>query len=246
MRLPCFNPALPLGIFDLDPHIQIDHGPPMRIRCFVQGCEHWLIPPTRGRKGEVCPTHGIMCSRSPTYIYKDVRNNVIVAKDLLANRIVGHPFKVESWRFGNERGEDALTFNVFRSFQEAGCLNLIARYITGLEDEAEPRLFLWGLELTDDSLTPWDLLIAGRDRFERRLPVNRPKTESDIGLLLGGRYLILIEAKFTSPNTFYTNGPRRDAQSLTKDELINIYSDLTLHYLDRERAIAADRVYYQL
>jgi hypothetical protein len=241
-----FNPALPFGIFDLDPNVQTDPGPPMRIRCFVNGCTHFLIPPARGRKGETCPAHGIMCSRSPTYIYSDVRKNIIVAQDLLADRIVGHRWKVESHRFGHERSEDALTYNLFRSFQEAGALNYIARLITGLDAEDEPRLFLWGLELTDDSLRPWDLLIAARRRFERRLPVKRPKTEPDIGLYLPGQYLALIEAKFCSPNTFYLDGPRRDPQSLTKEELLNRYCDLSLRYLDREEAGQADRVYYQL
>jgi hypothetical protein len=241
-----FNPALPLGTLDLDPNVQFDPGPPLRIRCFVSGCNHYLIPPARGRRGETCPTHGITCSRSPTYVYADVRRNIITARDLLADRIVGHPFKVESWRFGNERGEDALSFNLFRSFQEARCLNLIGRYVTGLDAEEEPRLYLWGLDLTDDSLRPWDLLIQARKRFERRLPVKRPKTEPDVGLFLPGQYLALLEAKFCSPNPFYPNGPRKDAQSLTKDELLDRYADVTLRYLDRQRAVQADRVYYQL
>lgn len=238
--------ALPYGLLDLDPLIQTDAGPPLRVKCYVNGCEEYLLPPARSRKGQLCPEHGITCSLSPTYIYADVRKNIIVAKELLATRIVGHPFKVETWRFGNERGEDALSFNCFRSLQEAACLNYIGRYVTGLDTEEEPRLFLWGLELTDDSLKPWDLLLAARERFERRLPVKRPKTEPDIGLYLPGRYLVLVEAKFGSPNTFYADGNRRDTQSLTKEELINIYSDLTLRYLDRDQAARAERIFYQL
>src|SRR5262249_29681667 len=176
----------------------------------------------------------------------DPRRNIIVAQDLLATRIVGHKFPVSTHRYGWEKSEDALTFNVLRSFQEARCLNYIARYITGLDFEDEPRLYLWGLDLTDDSLEPWDLLVAARRRFERKLPVKRPRTEPDIGLWLPSRYLILTEAKFTSPNTFYTDGERRDSQSLTRDELLNIYSDLSLRILDREAAARAERVYYQL
>lgn len=237
---------LPYGILDLDPVVMIDPGPPLRIKCFVEACNQFLIPPTRERRGEVCPVHGIRCTRSGTYIYSDVRQNIIVSQDLLADRIVGHPFKVETWRFGNERGEDALTFNVFRSFQLVQCLNYIGRYITGLPIEEEPTLYLWGLNLSDDSLIPSPLLLAARERFEKRLPVRRPKTEPDVILHLPGEYLILIEAKFCSPNTFYLDGPRRNLQSLTKAELLDIYSDLSLQYLDRGKAIAADRVYYQL
>jgi hypothetical protein len=238
--------ALPYGVLDLDPTVYTDPGPPLRIRCFVQGCDQFLVPPARGRKGQVCPTHGIRCHQSATYSYQDVRGNIITAQDLLANGIVGHPFKFESHRLGQEKSEDALTYNVFRSFQEARCLNYVARLITGLDTEAEPRLFLWGIELTDDLLRPWDLLIAARQRFERKLPVKRPATEPDIGLFLPGEYLTLIEAKFTSPNSYYTPGPRKNSQSLTVDELLNVYADLTLHYLDREPAVTADRVYYQL
>jgi hypothetical protein len=64
-----------------------------------------------------------------------------------------------------------------------------------------------------------ELLIAARKRFESDLPVERPYTEPDIMLHLPGRYLVLLEAKFTSPNTTYARGPRKDSQSLTLDEL---------------------------
>lgn len=237
---------LPYGCLDLDPNVQVDHGPPLRVKCFVQGCEHFLLPPTRAHRGETCPIHAIRAHRSATYSYIDPRRNAIVARDLLATRIVGHPFKFESHRLGWEKSEDTLSYNVFRSFQEAGCLNYIGRYITGLDNEEEPRLFLWGIELTDDSLQPWDLLIAARERFEHRLPVKRPLTEPDIALYLPSSYLALIEAKFTSPNSFYVDGPRKNLQALTREELLNIYTDLSLRYLDRRAALAADRVYYQL
>jgi len=237
---------LPYGIFDLDPQIYADRGPPLRIKCFVRGCDQLLQPPTRGFRGDVCRQHKIRCHASGTYTYPNVRHNIIVAKELLATRIIHHPFKFESHRLGYEKSEDAVTFNLFRSFQEAGCLNYIGRYITGLDAEDEPRLFLWGLELTDDSLTPLDLLIAARTRFETRLPVRRPATEPDAIILLDGVYLILVEAKLTSPNPYYTDGPRKNGQSLTKDELLNTYADLSLQMLDRQKAAEADRVYYQL
>ena len=237
---------LPFGVFDLDAQLVSDPGPPLRIRCFVHGCDEMLVPPARKAQGETCPVHGIRAHPSSTFSYADVRRNTIVSGDLLANRIVGHPFKFESHRLGAEKSEDTLTFNVLRSFQEAGCLNYVARLITGLDHEDEPRLFLWGIEMTNDSLVPWDLLIAARERFEPRLPVKRPKTEPDAALLLERAYLVLVEAKFNSPNTFYSDGPRKDKQSLTKNELLNIYSDLSLRYLDREQAIAAECVFYQL
>lgn len=203
-------------------------------------------PPTRGYRGQMCPVHKIRCHRSGTYSYPDVRRNTVVAHDLLATKIVGHPGKFESHRLGSEKAEDTISFTVFRSFQEARMLNYVARHITGRVEEEEPRLFLWGLELTDDSLNTWDLLTAARNRFERSLPVHRPLTEPDIALYLPTRYIVLIEAKFTSGNTAYQDGPRRDAQSLTKPELLSIYSDPALAMLDLDAAKAAERVFYQL
>lgn len=237
-------PPIPYSIFDLDPTLQFDPETG-KVRCVVAGCEKYLTPPARKQKGESCPEHLIRVHRSGTYSYVDPRFNAIVGRDLLADKVIGHPFKFESHRLGSERSEDMLTWNVFRSFQESGYLHLIGNYITGLETTEEPRLFLWGLEMTD-LVEPWDLLIAARETFEKKLPVARPKTEFDSALFSQGHYLILIEAKFCSPNTFYENGPRKDKQSLTKEELLNLYWTLTTRMLDREKALEAERVYYQL
>ncbi|MBA4064845.1 MAG: hypothetical protein C0501_14250 [Isosphaera sp.] len=241
---PLFS-ALPYGVFDVDPQVVIDRGMPERVRCFVRGCRRMLLPPSRGFGGELCPDHGIHCHASGTYSYRDPKRNIIVSPKLLAGGIMKHPFKFESGRFGNERGEDAITYNVFRSFQEAGALGLVASLLTGTEVTTQPRLFLWGIELTDD-LEPWDLLIAARERFETRLPVKRPATEPDIALHLPGKWLLLCEAKFTSPNPVYARGPRKDAQSLTLDELTSIYRDPALVMLDDAKVEAANPVAYQL
>src|SRR5262249_60453958 len=107
----------------------------------------------------------------------------------------------------------ALTWNVFRSLQEAGCLRDVAGLITGQAIAEEPRLYLWGLCQSSDTLEPWPLLVAARERFESSLPVERPLTEPDIALYLSGRYLIRIEANFTGANPAYEDGPRPDARS---------------------------------
>jgi len=208
-----------------------------------------LLTPTRYSKGDTCLEHGIRChysSYGATYSYADARHNAIVSPDLLATRIIGHPFKYESHRLGSERSEDMLSYNVFRSLQEAGCLSRLARAITGDTCTVEPFLYLWGICLTDDAFDPMSLLIAARKRFESNLPVERPYTEPDIMLHLPGRFLIMIEAKFTSPNTIYARGPRKDSQSLTLDELLEIYHDPSLQILDYHRAQRAAQVHYQL
>ncbi len=236
----------PFGCDDLCPDVQIDVGPPKRIRCFVGGCKHILRCPTNKDDGEACPDHKIRCHSSGTYSYADVRGNLIVDAELFATRVVGHPFKYETDRIGNENSEDALTWNVFRSFQHEKCLHRVAELIIGQAIKDEPQLYLWGLRLSDNSFEPWDLLIAARTRFESHLPVERPQTEHDIALHLPGKYLILIEAKFTSPNTFYTEGPRRNKLSLTKNELLDLYWDHMTKTLNLEKAHAVNRVPYQL
>jgi Restriction Endonuclease associating with ARP len=241
---------LPFGTEDLDSGVQIDRHPPLRVRCYHRGCGHWVRRPTRYYPGEPCPEHGIRCHYSekygPTYSYAEPRRNIIVADDLFGKQIIGHPFKHETDRFGYEKSEDALTWNVMRSLQEVGVLREVAAWLTGFKVPDVPRLYLWGLRIDDDSCAPWELLIKARERFERELPVDRPFTEPDIALHLPGRYLVLIEAKFTSPNTFYVNGPRRSKESLTKKELIEIYQDQNLRILNVVKARSSARVYNQL
>jgi hypothetical protein len=240
---------LPYGVNDLDPQVEVSADDQDVIRCYVRGCRQFVRRPKKRQRGELCPEHGIFCHHSSygsTYSYADVRRNIIASLDLFAERIVGHPFKYESQRLDSEKSEDALSWNVFRSLQETGCLAQVANLLIGGSYTKEPDLYLWGILVSDDSLEPWDLLIAARERFESNLPVERPLTEPDIALHLPGRYLVLIEAKFTSPNGFYKRGPRKDEQSLTMDELLAIYQDPELRMLDTKKANGRDRVPYQL
>ncbi|HEV3004836.1 MAG TPA: hypothetical protein VGX78_10265 [Pirellulales bacterium] len=110
----------------------------------------------------------------------------------------------------------------------------------------EPRLFLWGISVSDDMFLPWDLLLRARERFETSLPVDRPLTEPDIAFWLPGVYLILIEAKFTSHNAVYRDGPRMTSTSLTKQELLDIYQHRALAILDLDQARRRPQVHYQL
>ncbi len=243
------QPDLPYGTNDLDPNLVVVRDSPKRVRCFVRGCDEVVTVPRRGAAGDVCPVHEIRCHHSPnggTYAYEDVRRNVIASPETFVRRVVGNPFKYESHRLGLERSEDALTWNVFRSLQEAGELAEFARTITGDRTQMEPFLYLWGICLTDDEFDPWNLLLAARRKFEAQLPVERPLTEPDIALHLPGRYLILIEAKFTSRNTYYVEGPRRNASSLTLDELRGIYEEPSLNILNRRAARLAIRIPQQL
>jgi hypothetical protein len=94
------------------------------VRCYHRGCKQWLRPPAQGFAGDICPEHLIRChgsSGAATYCYAEVRRNIIVGADLLAERIIGHLFNYESDRLRLEKSEDALTWNVLRSLHEEGC-----------------------------------------------------------------------------------------------------------------------------
>lgn len=140
----------------------------------------------------------------------------------------------------------ALTWNVFRTLQRVGLLHAVAELCTGIRSTHEPRLFLWGLELTERGAEPWNLLLEARERFESDLPVDRPKTEPDIALFLPGHYLLLIEAKLCSPNGVYVRDGKTKLFDLTIDQLVRIYQDPQLKFLDYQQAAGRDRLHYQL
>jgi hypothetical protein len=236
----------PLGHAEIQERLEIHPQRSTHARCFVRGCDQWLRLATRQQHGEPCPVHGIRLHKSKTYSYARAEQNMIAGRDLYRQRIDNHPFKVDTLKLGNENSEDALSWNVFRTLHEARKLGQLVQLLVGEESPIEPQLYLWGLQICDDSGEPWSLLIKARERFEQRLPVDRPKTEPDIAIHLPGRYLILIEAKFTSPNTFYEHGPRKDSKSLTLQELRTIYQDPDNQILDYGLAAQQSRIFYQL
>ncbi len=244
---PSMHPThYPYGIDQLEPKLT-RCGKTGRIRCPVQGCRHWLKPPTRKPKfaGDVCLDHGIVVHGSGTYTYADYRQNLLIDADYFERHVRRHPFKYEAHRFGSECSEDAVTWAVFRSLQNAGCLAEVIKLCTGLMPSREPRLLLWGLELKPDGVEPWDLLIAAREQFESDLPVERPKTEPDIALYVPGEVLVLIEAKFTSKNPTYQRD-RTKLLDLTIGQLIQIYQWPQMRLLDAAAAGKRDAIHYQL
>ena len=96
---------------------------------------------------------------SPTYVLKHHLDNFITGRELIAQLTR----KAETWRLGNENSEDALSFNVFRSLQEAGALRQAARVLTGIECEDEPDLIVWGHRLGRASAAVVEELRAAAD-----------------------------------------------------------------------------------
>src|SRR4051812_36168263 len=83
---------------------------------------------------------------SPTYILDECLDNFITGHDLVKAAIQGDWGKAETHRLGYENSEDAVSFNVFRSLQEAGELKRVAQLITRIP-VSEPDLYLWGRQI---------------------------------------------------------------------------------------------------
>jgi hypothetical protein len=242
---------LPFGIHELDDTIVTDPGPPRLVKCYIRGCEEILRPASRGFRGDCCKVHGIHCHLSGsnvTFTYRDFRRNLIASPELFARKVRGNPHKVESHRFGYLNSEDAVSWNVFRSLQEAGILHLVAQWVTGQNFTTQPFLYLWGLSSADNRFEPWPLLTEARRRFEvGRLPVARPLSEPDISMVIPGQLVLLIEAKLLSTNPLvYRGQPRKTPQSLTLEELLDLYHDPSLRILDFDKLHAAERIFSQL
>lgn len=166
-----------------------------KIQCCVMGCERWLKKRHRGEEFDYCPEHAISMSTTPTYILKDKLANIIIGRDLL-RQLLATGKKVESWRLGYETSEDALSWNFFVALLKLNGLREVLRLFTGLDVSDAPDLFLWGNCMNRGCLPSHELQTV-RQELEADL---RIPTEPDIMLRVSGKVLVLIEAKFGSPN----------------------------------------------
>jgi len=222
---------IPYGLNDLERSVSVRAGD--RVKCVVKGCGQWLKAPTRQWPvGEACSQHGLIVHRSGTYRYANARDNVLVRREQFAEKLLKSPYKYDRARLAHECSEDALVWNTFVSMMDAGKLHRVVQLVTGQRCAEEPQLFLWGLKINKTTVEPWDLLVAARERFESDLPVCRPQTEPDVGLLIHGHLLILLEAKFTSGNTIYQSDATNKLFDMTIGQLVTIYRDNSLKMMD--------------
>ena len=102
--------------------------------------------------------------------------------------------KAETFRLGYENSEDAVSWNVFRSLQEAGQLGLAMKAFAGIEAE-DADLMLWGRRIDLDATAAVPELQRAPDMLEA---TRRQPTEPDVVLRVPGWGWIFIEAKFSS------------------------------------------------
>jgi len=103
-----------------------------------------------------------------------------------------------AWPGGKIRGisEDALSWNVFVSLARLGILGAAIPELGSGTENVE--LYLWGNRIADGKPRFWDKLDRVRKTLE---PGAAFPTEPDIMLRVPGHALVLIEAKFGSPNS---------------------------------------------
>jgi Restriction Endonuclease associating with ARP len=194
--------------------------------CPVKGCEN--------KSADICEEHGLKIHRT-TFVYfngispqercrAQLRNFLLGGRGFLRDHILQNRNKAETHRLGNEKSEDALTWNVFGELHRRGLLHLAYAYVTG--ENAGPgqvRLFLWGLEIdfAGNNAIQCQYLTEVRKNLEHG--VRRFFTEPDV-MLLGPDRLVLIEAKFTSGNTVCVDGKDADGEKpRSRDGLIRTY-----------------------
>ena len=145
---------------------------------------------------------------SPTYVLQQPIDNFIAGRALMGEALASTRDMAKTRRLGHENSEDALTWNVFRSLQEAGELPAVIRALTGIAAAEEPALYLWGRQIELHETSDWPELAVARDRVE---PWGGQQPEPDCCLHVPGQAWILVEAKFGSPTATKKNDAARSA-----------------------------------
>lgn len=156
-----------------------------RNACPVRGCV----------EASPCPLHHIAVHSTRggyTYVYDDPLRNLLWTDADDRQRLNAILRGKRESRMGHEHSEDAVTWNVFRFFERHACLSRAIRTICPCPD-TEPLTIFW---TTHDGCL-WNPYRDCSDQIPER-PAAR--SESDVILLWVHRLLVIIEAKFRSPN----------------------------------------------
>lgn len=158
----------------------------------------------------LCPDHGIKV-HPKTFVYEDRLRNIRFERDYFKRAILDNQEsqKAETHRLGYENSEDALTWNVFAALARRKQLSALSRSLFQVDTNEEPELYLWGLKVSLDGPVPekqFDALCTAHGGFECN--IRKWHTEPDIMLYVPKRFLILVEAKFTSGNTIAKPGAK--------------------------------------
>lgn len=206
-----FDPEVVEGLVENDSRF-VNRRPDGWIACPLVGHYDDKLPwkDDNYRKGSVPSGDPPVSFRAaPTYVLESALSNFIVGRDLIPDAIAGKWGRAaETGRLGNENSEGAVTWNVFRSLQEADSLSVAARVLVDAEATAEPELFFWGQRLERSGAEPSARLQKVRDELESGLA---QQTEPDVCLHIAGWGWVVIEAEFGSGADVYDDAARVEA-----------------------------------
>lgn len=173
-----------------------------RIECPLKGCRN--IVPKMTRAGPnlrwnneklhsyLSPEHGIYISPS-TFKYKTEHDNLLW-KDESDIALLTRIKRVKrECRFEHDNSEDAVSWNVFRFLERNNLICEFLQKVVGIYENGVEVIY-WSYSQSQQNL--WDMLDKGRGEFEL---VPSKCSEPDI-IILGGKMLIIIEAKFGANN----------------------------------------------
>jgi hypothetical protein len=154
-----------------------------------------------------CPAHHLAVHSTRggyTYVYDEPSRSLLwTHADDQARLDAIMRGKRES-RMGHEHSEDAVTWNVFRFFERHACLSPAIRTICPCPD-TEPLTVFW----TTHNGCLWDSYRLCSDQIPEK-PTAR--SESDLIFLWKNKLVVVIEAKFRSPNRSDSDPQKREVE----------------------------------
>jgi hypothetical protein len=176
-----------------------------------------------------CSIHHIAVhstSGGHTYVYNEPSRNLLWTDADDQERLNAIQRGKRESRMGHEHSEDAVTWNVFRLFERHGCLSGAIRTICPCPDN-EPLTVFW----TTHEGSLWDSFKSCSDQIPEKAIA---RSESDLILLWEHKLLVVIEAKFRSPNR---SDAKKRADELRKSRPYIEYASRHVNWEGAEEAV---------
>jgi len=181
-----------------------------------------------------CHKHALRIHRSGFVYYNGptkqdliiaTRRNLAFNSDYYTAHFFKRGNKMESGRLCYESSEDAVSYNVFTELLSNGnALRKLLGHIIKQEVKADVDLYLWGgkIDLKHNRFIPYKPLVDTRKHLEH--DIKRFATEPDIMLVVPGKVVVCIEAKFGSKNPIAKERHSSDGEKPKRvSELIERY-----------------------
>lgn len=221
-------------------------------KCPVKNCSADLQKVRfRKSRGEMlflpfCPEHGIRIHKTSFVYYNGpyrddlntaTKRNIMFYPEYYIDNFLNKPSKAESHRLCYESSEDALTFNIFTELLSKGNqLAKLLRFICKESCTGIPKLYLWGQKIDlNTAVSPYEFLCKVRRELEPS--VRGFLTEPDIMLIVPGKVLVCIEAKFGSKN------PIAEERQVPTGQKPKSRVELIDHYCRRNNIIQWDDIF---